>query len=385
MVTQSALLHMFFLLSLAVAPPSNATTTTKPGCQSSCGNVEIPYPFGIGPNCSKNSHFNIHCDTSFNPPKPYLSFANVSLSLEVVNISKSQIHVKNSELQLARTCYGMWFYSNMKNYSIHLNFDSTPYTLSDANQLTVVGCDDMAMAQQISDIIDENGGFGCLPYCRKSRDGVGKCPGVGCCQTSISKTDALKVELVDMLTIWGKDKKDFRCSFAFVGMIGKLGNIKFKLSDLNDPRAFGKNNKEFLDRPLVLDWRIDPFSNCTKTSCGKHSSCINMVVGNGGYHCKCNEGYEGNPYLRSGCQDIDECHNNPCDSRGICRNSLGSYSCHCSYGYYGDGKKNGTGCIPVPVSHSKVTIGVGLGSGIGLLLLLSTCFWLLQVSQEGKK
>lgn len=55
--------------------------------------------------------------------------------------------------------------------------------------------------------------------------------------------------------------------------------------------------------------------------------------------------------------DIDECHNNPCDSRGICRNSLGSYSCHCSYGYYGDGKKNGTGCIPVPVSHSKVTIG----------------------------
>ncbi|CAI9767178.1 unnamed protein product [Fraxinus pennsylvanica] len=69
MATRCALLHMFFLLSLAVAQPSNSTNNTIPGCQSSCGNVDIPYPFGIGLNCSLNSDFNINCDTSFNPPK----------------------------------------------------------------------------------------------------------------------------------------------------------------------------------------------------------------------------------------------------------------------------------------------------------------------------
>ncbi|CAI9767175.1 unnamed protein product [Fraxinus pennsylvanica] len=85
MAIRYALLHMFFLFSLAVATSSNSTITTKPDCQSSCGNVEIPYPFGIGTNCSMNQYFNINCNTSFNPPKPYLSFVNVNFE-EVLNI-----------------------------------------------------------------------------------------------------------------------------------------------------------------------------------------------------------------------------------------------------------------------------------------------------------
>ncbi|CAI9753797.1 unnamed protein product [Fraxinus pennsylvanica] len=98
--TRCTLLHMFFLLSNRHRVGSLSTTTTnntKPGCQSSCGNVEIPYPFGIRPNCSMNLYFNINCNTSVNPPKPYLSYADVNLeegpySLEVVTISKSQIY-----------------------------------------------------------------------------------------------------------------------------------------------------------------------------------------------------------------------------------------------------------------------------------------------------
>ncbi|CAA3018084.1 wall-associated receptor kinase-like 8, partial [Olea europaea subsp. europaea] len=394
MVLRYAFLHMFFLLSLAVVPPSIAITTTnitKAGCQNRCGNVEIPYPFGIGPNCYENSNFSIHCHTTFNPPKPYLHL-NISSEfpqevpnyLEVVNISKSQIYVKNSVLQLARTCYRMPTNYNAENYSIYLNFDSTPYTLSDSNQLTIVGGDDFALIQQFSNLTHDYSGTGCLSLCQNvNKHLIGTCPGRCCCQTSISKTDFLNVALVDMHTNWGRKIKYLGCSFAFVGMIGKLGNIKFKLSDLNDPRAFRKNNKEFTDRPLVLDWRIGPDSNCTKTSCGKNSRCINLLdIHNGGYHCRCNEGYEGNPYL--GCQDIDECNNNPCTSHGICVNTLGSYNCYCNDGYYGDGKKNSTGCRRVPNSHSKVTIGVSLASGLGLLLLLPTCFWLYKFHEKRK-
>ncbi|CAA2981998.1 wall-associated receptor kinase-like 8 [Olea europaea subsp. europaea] len=358
MVMRYALLDMFFLLSLAVAPPSNAATNnTKHGCKSKCGNVEIPYPFGIGLNCSMNSYFNVHCNNSINPPKPYLLSDNsselpeaVSYYLEVVNISKSQIYVKNSELQLARRCYGMPTNYNAENYSISFNFYSTPYTLSDANQLTAIGCDDLTIVQQFSDQIHNYSGIGCLSFCPYlTNHSIGSCPLWGCCQTSISKTDYLYVELVDMHNNWAPSRKYYLCSFASVGMIGDLGNFNFSLSDLSDSTSFLKNNKEFTDRPLVLDWRIGPDSNCTKTSCGEHSSCINLDVGNEGYHCRCKEGYEGNPYL--GCQ-------------AAASFSLGRY-------------------FSLFFKLAKI-LGVGLGSGIGLLLLLSTSFWLYKFHKKRK-
>ncbi|XP_022898504.1 wall-associated receptor kinase 2-like [Olea europaea var. sylvestris] len=304
MVMRYALFHMFFLLSLAVAPPSNAATNnTKPGCQSRCGNVDIPYPFGIGPYCSMNVDFNIDCNISINPPKPYLSFVNSNDTyvhyLEVINISKSQIYVKNSELQLARSCYGMPTNNNTVNHSTRLDFFATPYTLSDANQLTVVGCEDLAVVRQFSNLTHIYGGIGCLSFCTDTLS-IGTCPSWGCCQTNISKTDFLYVTLFDMQTIGRRDSRYLPCSLASVGMIGDLGNFIFNLSDLDDSTAFLKNNKEFMDRPLVLDWRIDPFSNCNKTSCGKNSVCNNWDFLYGGYQCRCMEGYEGNPYL--GCQ-----------------------------------------------------------------------------------
>ena len=34
--------------------------------------------------------------------------------------------------------------------------------------------------------------------------------------------------------------------------------------------------------------------------------------------------------------DIDECSTNPCPANSICRNSIGSYTCDCNYGYVCD-------------------------------------------------
>ncbi|CAI9767179.1 unnamed protein product [Fraxinus pennsylvanica] len=75
-------LHIFCLLSLAVAPQSIAQGTknssAKPGCESRCGNIEVSYPFGIGngSNCSLNSWFYIQC-ASVNPPKAYLGTTGI--------------------------------------------------------------------------------------------------------------------------------------------------------------------------------------------------------------------------------------------------------------------------------------------------------------------
>ena len=64
MVVQFVMQITFLLLltyrSLAEAAPSMA----KPNCESRCGNLEIPYPFGIGPDCYMDKSFEIVCNGS---------------------------------------------------------------------------------------------------------------------------------------------------------------------------------------------------------------------------------------------------------------------------------------------------------------------------------
>ncbi|GKB57704.1 ribonuclease H-like domain, reverse transcriptase, RNA-dependent DNA polymerase [Tanacetum coccineum] len=55
------------------------TNYAKPGCNDTCGKVRIPYPFGIGANCSVNKWYTIDCNSS----TPYLSALN---HLEVLGV-----------------------------------------------------------------------------------------------------------------------------------------------------------------------------------------------------------------------------------------------------------------------------------------------------------
>ena len=53
-------------------------------CSRSCGNVSIPYPFGIEPGCYLSNSYQIYFDHSFSPPKPM--FLNLT-EMEVLDIS----------------------------------------------------------------------------------------------------------------------------------------------------------------------------------------------------------------------------------------------------------------------------------------------------------
>ncbi|XP_074561901.1 wall-associated receptor kinase 3-like [Curcuma longa] len=136
--------------------------------------------------------------------------------------------------------------------------------------------------------------------------------------------------------------------------------------------------------PVVLDWAIGNETcevakrNQSSYVCvSAHSDCVDSSNGPG-YLCNCSEGYQGNPYVSNGCQDINECdlQPNPC-SDGICQNLPGNYNCHCPEGTHGDAY-DGT-CIPERSQKLPLTVKVAIGacSGVIILLLCLMCLYIV--------
>ncbi|EPS59073.1 hypothetical protein M569_15737 [Genlisea aurea] len=174
---------LFFIFSFLLLPePASSWTgpTAKPGCPSYCGDVLIPYPYGIGPDCSLNSYFTVTCNSSSGDgqqPKPILNYYNGSEVVEV-NETEVRVRVKNP-----------WTYgcsaANLTQTGRDLTYDvvTPPFSISKDNWLTGIGCAVLAAASNLVTGM----GTGCLASCPPGTDLKGNATcmgnGVGCCQT----------------------------------------------------------------------------------------------------------------------------------------------------------------------------------------------------------
>ncbi|CAO2837541.1 unnamed protein product [Amaranthus hypochondriacus] len=370
-----------------------ATNTTKPGCPRKCGNLTIPYPFGIGFECAINYYFTLTCNTSYDPPRAFtmLDLGTNNRYADVLNISETQLLLRNS--QIASKCYDS--NGNVTSESL-INYDivDSPFTFSKiSNKLTVVGCDDYALIAGYTGILangskTEYNTVGCLALCSNPVELTpGSCSGLGCCQSSIPiGLQSFMITLSSLRNHTAPGISSFQpCAYAFLSGVDsfKFGGV----GDFSPNRVINRTRDEI---PMVLDWFVGDlnFSSNTRPNCDEakrnlstyacqsNTQCVDVV--GGGYHCRCKSGYEGNPYLKPGCTDFDECasSSNPCSM--ICHNTPGSFECLCPTGYFGDGWKNfGNGCVKSrdnssSTSLKKLTLGLGISLGSILVLL---CGW----------
>ncbi|KAL9391107.1 hypothetical protein Peur_015027 [Populus x canadensis] len=254
-----------------------------------------------------------------------------------------------------------------------------PFMFSDTrNVFTVIGCDTRAWMTTY----DLTYGAACLSFCTEDvnmSDG-NPCSGCGCCQISIPK--GLKSLNIATYSYTNHTNiSDFNpCGFAFL-----VDRSSLKISDWPLSRR-PKRGKDADTTDVVIEWVVKN-ETCEKAkanqsayACGTNANCTYPESGQG-YRCSCNEGFEGNPYLQEGCQDIDECKvlKNPC-KEGTCENVIGDYKCRCPRGKYGDGK---TGCEGDGDGINKIIIAV-IGLALGVLLLFIGAWWMFKLIKRRK-
>ncbi|KAF3944358.1 hypothetical protein CMV_029166, partial [Castanea mollissima] len=129
MALHGLLLHQQLLLLLIISAVTAASQLNL--CQSHCGSVKIPYPFGTSWGCYLDESFYINCKNMSGIPKPVLANSDI----EVLNIS-----LDNGELlvstPLTRLCFNNGS-SLSQTQSIWSKFP-----ISDRkNKFIAVGCD----------------------------------------------------------------------------------------------------------------------------------------------------------------------------------------------------------------------------------------------------
>ncbi|KAJ1403023.1 Wall-associated receptor kinase, galacturonan-binding domain [Sesbania bispinosa] len=358
----------------------------KPECPTitKCGSVNIPFPFGLTEDCSLDSSFVISCNQTSSPHTPFLPTNN----LTVLDISL------NGELRVAwpvaSDCYGNngtlvsetpQFFDLMTppnpNPTFHLS--------STRNKLMVVGCDTFGLVLGY-DAEEKNYTTGCMSLCNRLDDIVanGSCSGVGCCQTSIPQRLSSMTYSSFSLDNHTNVIAFNPCGYTF---LVEDGAYNFTSTDLVrfETTAF----------PVVVDWAVgnqtcrEAKKEASSYACKADSSeCHDSPEGKGtGYLCNCSAGFQGNPYLLNGCQDVDECmKSNNCIPGAICSNFPGAYNCSCPQGYKegyeGDDKR----CIPISNTNSnrEIILIIALSVSVSIIAILVASFYVYRTMKKRK-
>lgn len=273
------LIISFVILSRAISSQS------LPGCPDKCGNVTIPYPFGTKKGCYLSKLYHVNCSK--------LQVHNTSFKLLDISLDGNM----HGSLRMAQRCYPKKATKPVSEPRIRLS--RFPISSSE-NFLTTVGCDARAnmKAAYGEDYIT---GCSSMTDCNMLRDGL--CLGMGCSQAPVPyNVTSFRIHTQTNTNNGTLGKWSFNnCTYGF---LVKKGHYTFQVTDFD--------NMQNWTFPVVFEWSVGNTS-CEEARkdgenyvCGENSMCIDTLTEYNqsyqGYRCQCADGYNGNPYLKNGCQ-----------------------------------------------------------------------------------
>ena len=277
------------LVVVLVLLEAAADNQTLDGCLRDCGGVPILYPFGVGKssttrkNCFLEEPFELTCKKS--------TLYSRNIQVTAINIFQGQVEMM---INVTSICYD--------NSSGPVNTKSEIYPVNSAsfaissndNKFLSVGCDTYGYLNSFYD--DAQYSTGCLTRCYRYMKKIadGNCSGIGCCEVDIPTG-------MRNISIQAASFENFKCSLSF-------SNCSYSFVVKNGNYTFFKNHLKHLPYervPVVFDWAVgnktcEASQERGANACKGNSSCVDSDTGYG-YRCRCNEGYEGNPYHPDGC------------------------------------------------------------------------------------
>lgn len=305
-------------------------------CKRHCGDVFVPYPFGVGHESCYWPGLNLTCDDGEGREDglPRLFFSD-DKTTRVVDISTRNNTVRvlsTGATRVLRPTDRTWARGGDDQLvidSILAGRGELPYSLSTRNEFVLIGCN---LTTTLSGDGDPSIISACASFCssstssnktatKKKGDSSDQCYGMGCCKARISVSNDSMPNRVDYR--WfdkdyeGANEDDWsQPAYMFISEEGwfNLGRVSDEL-----PRESWENE---LQIPIILQWEVlhgfppPPANtkslrpNCPREVANslcksKHSYCTQETRG---YSCHCSQGYDANPdanpYNSGGCKGM---------------------------------------------------------------------------------